>query len=424
MTQPTLGDLKTWPIALVAFVLGIVALVLGSIPFVSFIAWLPALGAIGLGIYALIKGGARRWQSFVGVGLGGLAWVVAIAVSLSTVSIMASGARVGESTAPAAAVPVPTGTPTMTPTSTRRPSPTPTPTVLADLAPADPAAVVMPATGAVTKRGALANDTLAIDLLGTLEVKGRAPKTGYDRAGKFGSAWLDVDRNGCDTRNDVLARDLVDIVKSGPCKVTSGTLNDPFVPVVINFVRGNDTSMAVQVDHVVALMNAWETGAQQLSQAERVSFANDPLNLLAVDGKANGQKAAGDAATWLPANKPFRCEYVARQVSVKHAYGLWVTAAERNAIAGILAECPGQLALSSTFAGPPEPAAPPSPPAPDPAPVPAPAPEPAPPPPPPPSSVYYKNCDAARAAGAAPVHVGDPGYGTHLDRDKDGIGCE
>lgn len=189
-----------------------------------------------------------------------------------------------------------------------------------------------------------ADAVLAADLLGELPVKGRAPKTGYDRQERFGSAWLDVDRNGCDTRNDILARDLVDVVTSGPCKVVSGTLHDPYVPVTIEFVRGNDTSMAVQIDHVVALLNAWETGAQQLTQTERISLANDPLNLLAVDGPTNGMKGAGDAATWLPPNRAFRCEYVARQVSVKHRYGLWVTRAERDAIARVLAACPGQPA--------------------------------------------------------------------------------
>ena len=124
----------------------------------------------------------------------------------------------------------------------------------------------------------------------------------------------------------------------------SGMLADPYTGTSIDFVRGQGTSQAVQIDHVVALMNAWETGAQQLTAEERLAFANDPLNLLAVDGPSNSRKGAGDAATWLPPAKGFRCEYVARQVTVKHEYGLWVTAPERDAIARVLDGCPGQPA--------------------------------------------------------------------------------
>ena len=184
----------------------------------------------------------------------------------------------------------------------------------------------------------------ALALLETLEVKGRAPRTGYDRE-QFGQRWKDVDRNGCDTRNDVLARDLTDTVRSGPCRVMSGSLADPYTGERIAFVRGQGTSELVQIDHVVALSDAWQKGAQQLDPDVRERFANDPLNLLAVDGTANRQKSDGDAATWLPPQKGFRCDYVARQVSVKAAYGLWVTTPERDAMVRILATCPDQPAL-------------------------------------------------------------------------------
>ena len=175
----------------------------------------------------------------------------------------------------------------------------------------------------------------ALAVLATLKVKGRAPKTGYDRD-EFGQRWLDIDRNGCDTRNDILARDLSDVELSGRCTVMTGTLADPFTGESIAFERGQDTSALVQIDHVVALSDAWQKGAQQLTADQRSTFANDPLNLLAVAGHANAQKGDGDAATWLPKNKAFRCEYVARQVSVKATYGLWVTQAEHDAIAGAL----------------------------------------------------------------------------------------
>jgi hypothetical protein len=176
-------------------------------------------------------------------------------------------------------------------------------------------------------------------LLATLPIKGRAPETGYGRTIQFGQAWIDTDHNGCDTRNDILARDLTAITRSGACKVLSGVLADPYTGERIDFVRGNTTSAKVQIDHVVALLDAWETGAQQLSATQRVAFANDPRNLLAVGGEINQAKGSGDAATWLPPNKAFRCAYVSRQIVVKAAYGLWVTQAEHDAMTRVLAAC-------------------------------------------------------------------------------------
>ncbi|HIW90193.1 MAG TPA: DUF1524 domain-containing protein [Candidatus Corynebacterium avicola] len=267
----------------------------------------------------------------------------------------------------------------------------------------------------------------ALTTLATLDVKGRASKTGYTRD-QFGQRWKDIDRNGCDQRNDVLARDMTGVQRQGPCKVMSGTLDDPFTGQAINFVRGQGTSEAVQIDHVVALSDAWQKGAQQLSAETREQFANDHLNLLAVDGPANMQKSDGDAATWLPSNKGFRCTYVARQVEVKAKYELWVTSAERDAIARILGGCgAGELAPVNEA---PAPVADPSP-APDPAPAQAPAPQPAAPAPAQEpvypaggGEPYYANCTAARAAGAAPLYAGSPGYRSAMDRDGDGVACE
>ncbi len=172
--------------------------------------------------------------------------------------------------------------------------------------------------------------------------KGRAAKTGYTRA-QFGQTWADVDRNGCDTRNDILKRDLTAEVfkeKTRECVVLSGRLIDPFSGETINFVRGNTSSMEVQIDHVVALSNAWQTGAFKLSIKERTAFANDPMNLLAVKGSLNSQKGDGDAATWLPPLKSYRCDYVARQIAVKIKYKLWFTAPEKEAMIRILKSCP------------------------------------------------------------------------------------
>jgi hypothetical protein len=174
-----------------------------------------------------------------------------------------------------------------------------------------------------------------------LPVKGRAPMTGFDRD-EFGPAWADVDHNGCDTRNDILKRDLEgETFKKGTqdCIVLTGTLRDPYSGRTIEFERGQKTSMAVQIDHVVALADAWQKGARQLSKEERRQLANDPLNLLAVDGPLNGQKSAGDAATWLPPRRAYRCPYVTRQIQVKVKYELWVTSAEKDAMGRVLKSC-------------------------------------------------------------------------------------
>ena len=178
-------------------------------------------------------------------------------------------------------------------------------------------------------------DSTAVEALDKLEIKGRAPKTGYARA-QFGDGW---GRQGlCDTRNIILARDMTDTIVDDNCKVQSGKLSDPYTGESILFHRG-ENSNAVQIDHVVALSDAWQKGAQQLSFIERVILANDPLNLLAVDGPANQQKSGSDAASWLPSNKSFRCQYVARQIAVKQKYRLWVTTAEKSAMRGVLGAC-------------------------------------------------------------------------------------
>ncbi|MCK0093630.1 DUF1524 domain-containing protein [Rhodococcus sp. HNM0563] len=279
----------------------------------------------------------------------------------------------------------------------------------------------------------------ALAQLSTLPIKGRAPKTGYDRD-LFGQAWSDDvsvagGHNGCDTRNDILARDLVDIAyKPGTrdCVVLSGTLNDTYTGTSIAFTRGQDTSTAVQIDHVVALSDAWQKGAQQLDAQTRADFANDPRNLQAVDGPINQQKSDGDAATWLPPNNAYRCTYVARQVQVKAAYNLWVTQAEHDAMVRVLTSCGG----SAPVAQPSKAVVVPTTTIPAPQPVPAattaapqriqpqPTPEPVPVVEADPGSVYYQNCAAARAAGAAPLYVGEPGYRPKMDGDNDGVACE
>ncbi len=266
-------------------------------------------------------------------------------------------------------------------------------------------------------------------MLAELEVKGRAPKTGYDPdLFKWRS---DVDHNGCDTRNDVLRRDLEDIsLKSDGCVVTAGILDDEYAGRTYVFDRSPNN---IDIDHIVARSNAWQTGASAFDEDTLREFGNDPLNLLAVSSSLNRQKGDGDAATWLPPAKDYRCEYVSRQIAIKHKYELWVVKAEKAAMERVLDTCPQEPAFTEDVAWPGLGAgdeAAEAPEQPDTGPVGAgsagsadeadtgsggagSA-----------GSTHFENCTAARNAGAAPVRRGDPGYGSHLDRDGDGIGCE
>lgn len=180
--------------------------------------------------------------------------------------------------------------------------------------------------------------------LGQLEVRGWDRTSDFKRY-RFGKAWSDdVDvefgRNGCNTRDDILRRDLQNlVVRRGTCYAQSGTLVDPYSGVTIDFVRSPETSKAIEIDHVVALADAWYKGARSWDPQRRLDFANDPRNLLAVSPKANFNKAFRDAASWLPPNEAFRCDFVARQIEVKAAYGLWLAAKEKKAMEAVLARC-------------------------------------------------------------------------------------
>ena len=255
----------------------------------------------------------------------------------------------------------------------------------------------------------------ALAALSALPVKGRAPKTDYSRD-QFGDGWAAVD--GCDTRDRILARDLTDRTyeAGNDCDVQSGLLRDPYTAQLVRYVRGG--ASGVDIDHVVALADAWQKGAQQWSSARRVAFANDPLNLLAVDSHTNRAKGDADAATWLPPNKRFRCHYVARQIAVKRKYGAWVTGAEHDAMARVLASCPRErLPRAGDVRVPPAAIGP----------VRAPT---------QPASAapgggskrgrVFANCAAVRAAGLAPLRRGTPDYraNPNLDRDEDGLACE
>lgn len=219
------------------------------------------------------------------------------------------------------ALPTPTKSPTRSPTQQPSESASPSPSS------EEPSSEPSEASGAARK----ALDKLAI--------KGRAPKTGYDRD-LFSDGWGSY--YGCDWRNRILTRDLTSISYRDDCIVESGVLLDPYTGKTISFQRGVQTSLAVQIDHVVAVSDAWQKGAQKLDAAQRYNFYNDPLNLLAVDGPTNSAKGDSDAASWLPPNKGFRCHYVARQIAVKLKYRLWVTQAEYDSMDRVLNTCPKQ----------------------------------------------------------------------------------
>jgi Protein of unknown function (DUF1524) len=277
----------------------------------------------------------RSWSLWAQIG----SWVLVAFILLFIIGAAAGGGDHKSGTAARTPTPPVSPVPTTPDTSATTSAP---PTVASTTT--SPAPTTLPTTAPATPA-----TTTALSGLATLPVKGRAPLTGYSRA-QFGPAWTDdvtvVDgHNGCDTRNDILRRDLSDIVitpGSNGCTVASGVLHDPYTNTVIAFTRGQSTSAAVQIDHVVALGDAWQTGAQQLSFAVRTNMANDPLELLAVSGPTNEQKGDADAASWLPPNKAFRCSYVAIQVAVKIRYHLWVTPAEHDAVERVLGACPTQ----------------------------------------------------------------------------------
>ena len=175
-------------------------------------------------------------------------------------------------------------------------------------------------------------------------MKGRAPKTNYNRE-EFYKTWPTVD--GCNLRQKIIKREFGDSAVLDGCTVMKGEYDEPYTGEHLIFNSKEEISKGIQIDHVVALSDAWQKGAQYMDKSVRYEMATDPLNLLAVDSKANQGKSDGDAATWLPKNKKFRCQYVARQVFVKYKYKLWVTEAEKNAIYDILVTCPKERAIIS-----------------------------------------------------------------------------
>lgn len=206
--------------------------------------------------------------------------------------------------------PAPTAPTTQTPPMQAPPSGTPP--------------VVSPPLPGSPEAGVSAQAAAAKESLSRLGTTVEEPDVKYDRVAKFGRAWIDTDGNGCDTRNDILQRDLVPFVTDGPCRVISGTLKDPYTGKVINFIRGQKTSNAVQIDHIIALSWAWKNGAWKWDEDTRIFFANDPANLLASDGPTNGSKSDKGPGVWMPPLAEYHCTYSLKTTEVLVKYNLTV----------------------------------------------------------------------------------------------------
>lgn len=162
----------------------------------------------------------------------------------------------------------------------------------------------------------------------------------YLRA-EFGEAWVGLDPDSCNTRDQVLATQLVDVVyRDNGCYVDSGTLHDPYTGATVYFERGPDTSPLVQVDHVVSLWEAWATGADTWTFDQRVAYANDPLNLMATTEAANDDKYGLSIAEWAPSTSTGQCEVALRVIAVKVKYQLEIRELDRQALEVLLDECP------------------------------------------------------------------------------------
>ena len=208
----------------------------------------------------------------------------------------------------------------------------------------EPAAVADGGDGAVVPTVAPGTAILA----GVAVIARRVRDPNYRRAA-FGEAWTDDNpapegHNGCDTRNDILNRDLTDktlvSLKRCPQAVKTGVLRDPYTNDTIAFTRGNQVGAAVQIDHIVPLALAWDLGARDWNDELRLRFANDPANLLAVSGKSNQDKGDKQPSDWRPPNHGFWCQYAVQYVAVLRGYGLPVDAPSVPVLRDAAATCP------------------------------------------------------------------------------------
>lgn len=313
--------------------------------------------------------------------------------------------------------------------STVKPETAVTPPVASESASATPVASepVTPAeTPVAPVEPAPAASGTALEALETLTVAPFSSTSKYQRA-NFGETWEDIDSNGCETREDILKRDIPNATIKGKCDVRKGSFSDPYTGKTINFNADDGKGGGVDIDHIIPLSLGWKTGASEWDAAKRLKFANDPLNLMASDSGENRKKGDKDASAYLPPNKAFHCEYVARQVSVRVKYGTWITPAEKSAIYTVLQSCPTQPLIADTWGISVDKSAPVAPVAPA---------EPAPAAPVEPAPVaeapvatggndpQFSSCAKAKAEGFGPYTAADPEFSWYRDGDGDGTVCE
>lgn len=182
-------------------------------------------------------------------------------------------------------------------------------------------------------------------LLPSLAVKGRSAAAGYSRAQFLPHGAWPSTGDGCTVRDRILRSQVTEATfRTRPaCRLATGITTDAYSGVTVELAQ-------LEVDHVVALKDAWVKGLSdqaftptpQFTDAgtARRAFAVDPLNLQAIAGATNSAKGDADAATWIPHSKSYRCTYGVRIVLVKARYGIWVTRAEHEALERLLDACP------------------------------------------------------------------------------------
>lgn len=274
-----------------------------------------------------------------------------------------------------------------------------------------------PAPTTVPSPAATTDSSSTRERLAVLTIDDRPSPQGVYRREEW-PHWADVDGNGCDARQDALvAWSIVaaTVNRAGTCKVVAGSWVSPYDQ------RASNNPGDFDVDHLVPLENAFRSGGWAWSASRRRAYANDPGVLVVASASSNRSKGSDPPDQWRPSNRDSWCAYADGWVKVKSAWGLTVTTSERDALGQMLDTCGlagpvwplGGSALTPPAVTPVTPAVPVAPVVPPTSSAPSPG-----------GEVYYANCTAARAAGAAPIRAGQPGYRTALDGDKDGIACE
>ena len=261
-----------------------------------------------------------------------------------------------------------------------------------------PAPAPPPPTAAGAPVGSSARDQLA-----ALRIDDRPNPIGDYRREDW-SHWDDIDGNGCDARQDALimwSTIAATVNRAGTCKTITGWWVSPY-DLVASANPGD-----FDVDHLVPLADAFDSGGWQWSASKRRQFANNQAELVVASASSNRSKGADSPDQWRPSNRGSWCAYATGWLGVKVAWELTATTAERDALGQMLDTCTlegpvwprgGEVATTTSIvsAGPVTGG----------------------------GDVYFANCTAARAAGAAPIYLGQPGYRSALDGDKDGVACE